>query len=74
MTVEKGSPLTGIRVVEVSLGVSVVGAGLASSLPGALLRDLGADVVRVQSARRSTLDAGVEFPRVGSRQGDHRGR
>jgi len=28
MTVEKGSPLTGIRVVEVSLGVSVVGAGL----------------------------------------------
>jgi crotonobetainyl-CoA:carnitine CoA-transferase CaiB-like acyl-CoA transferase len=67
MTVEKGSPLTGIRVVEVSLGVSVVGAGLASSLPGALMRDLGADVVRVQSARRSTLDAGVEFARVWDR-------
>ena len=67
MTVEKGSPLTGIRVVEVSLGVSVVGAGLVSSLPGALMRDLGADVVRVQSARRSTLDAGVEFARVWDR-------
>ncbi len=67
MTVEKGSPLTGLRVVEASLGVSVVGAGLASSLPGALMRDLGADVVRVQSARRPTLDTGVEFARVWDR-------
>ena len=43
------SPLAGIRVVEAALGVSAVGAGLASSLPGTLLRDLGADVIRVQS-------------------------
>ena len=43
MTVEKGSPLSGLRVVEVSLGVSAVGAGLAASLPGALLRDFGAE-------------------------------
>jgi crotonobetainyl-CoA:carnitine CoA-transferase CaiB-like acyl-CoA transferase len=57
-------PLTGLRVVEVALGVSVVGAGLAHSLPGALMRDFGAQVTRVRSAQRSTLDAGVEFDRV----------
>jgi crotonobetainyl-CoA:carnitine CoA-transferase CaiB-like acyl-CoA transferase len=57
-------PLAGLRVVEVALGTTVVGAGMASSLPGALLRDFGAEVVRVQSARRFTLDADVEFARV----------
>jgi crotonobetainyl-CoA:carnitine CoA-transferase CaiB-like acyl-CoA transferase len=57
-------PLNGLRVVEVSLHVSAVGAGMAASLPGALLRDLGADVIRVQGAHRSTLDAGVEFARA----------
>lgn len=55
--------LAGLRVVEVALGVSAVGAGLAGSLPGSLLRDLGADVVRVRSRRRPTLDAGVESAR-----------
>src|SRR6266704_4724124 len=57
------TPLAGLQVVEVALGVSAVGAGLASSLPGSLVRDLGADVVRVRSRRRPTLDAGVEFAR-----------
>jgi len=57
------TPLAGLQVVEVALGVSAVGAGLAGSLPGSLLRDLGADVTRVQSRRRPTLDAGVEFAR-----------
>ncbi len=61
------TPLAGLRAVEVALGVSAVGAGLASSLPGSLLRDLGADVIRVQSRRRPTLDAGVEFARVWDR-------
>src|SRR5260370_34391677 len=60
-------PLEGTRVVEVSLGVSAVGAGLAISLPGSLMRDFGAEVVRVQSARRSTLDAGIEFARAWDR-------
>ena len=55
------SPLTGLRVVEVALGLSVVGAGMASSLPGALLRDLGADVVRIESADRSSLDGGLDL-------------
>jgi crotonobetainyl-CoA:carnitine CoA-transferase CaiB-like acyl-CoA transferase len=56
-------PLTGVRVVEVALGQSVVGAGMASGLAGALLRDLGADVVRVQSATGSTLDRGLDLTR-----------
>lgn len=41
---------------------------MATSLPGALLRDLGAEVARVQSSsRKATLDAGVEFGRVWDR-------
>jgi crotonobetainyl-CoA:carnitine CoA-transferase CaiB-like acyl-CoA transferase len=60
-------PLEGVRVVEVSLGLSLIGAGMAASLPGALLRDLGADVARVQSERRPELDRGVEFWRVWDR-------
>ena len=55
------APLAGIRVVEAALGVSVVGAGLASSLPGSLLRDLGADVARVQSRTCSALDQNIEL-------------
>ena len=61
------APLDGVRVVEVALSVSAVGAGLASGLPGSILRDLGADVARVRSRRRSTLDAGIEFDRVWDR-------
>ncbi|OHV39141.1 MULTISPECIES: CoA transferase [Pseudofrankia] len=60
-------PLAGIRVVEVAFGTSVVGAGLAGSLPGAMLRDFGAQVTRVRSARRPALDTGVEFARVWDR-------
>jgi crotonobetainyl-CoA:carnitine CoA-transferase CaiB-like acyl-CoA transferase len=61
------APLEGLRVVEVALGVSAVGAGLAGSLPGGLLRDLGAEVTRVQPERRSSLDTGVEFARAWDR-------
>jgi crotonobetainyl-CoA:carnitine CoA-transferase CaiB-like acyl-CoA transferase len=61
------TPLAGVRVVEVALGVSAVGAGMAASLPGALLRDLGADVLRVQSRECSTLDAGVDVSRAWDR-------
>src|SRR5215472_5973863 len=60
-------PLAGLRVVEVSLGVSALGAGLAGSLPGTLFADLGADVIRVQSRRPPALDVGVEFARVWNR-------
>jgi crotonobetainyl-CoA:carnitine CoA-transferase CaiB-like acyl-CoA transferase len=60
-------PLDGVRVVEVSLGISLIGAGLAASLPGGLLRDLGADVARVQSDRHLEIDRGIEFSRVWNR-------
>lgn len=60
-------PLSGITVLEVALGTTSVGAGLATALPGALLRDLGAEVARVQSAGRCSLDAGVEWDRVWNR-------
>jgi crotonobetainyl-CoA:carnitine CoA-transferase CaiB-like acyl-CoA transferase len=65
--VNPDAPLAGLRVVEVALGTSALGAGPATSLPGTIFRDLGADVARVQSARRSTLDAGIEFERVWNR-------
>jgi crotonobetainyl-CoA:carnitine CoA-transferase CaiB-like acyl-CoA transferase len=61
------APLAGVRVVEVSLGISAVGAGMAASLPGALLRDLGAQVARVQSEHHPTLDSGIHFSRVWDR-------
>jgi crotonobetainyl-CoA:carnitine CoA-transferase CaiB-like acyl-CoA transferase len=61
------APLAGVRVVEVAMALSAVGAGMATSLPGALLRDFGAEVTRVQSAGRSSLDDGVEFARVWDR-------
>jgi len=63
-------PLRGIQVVEVALGVSTVGSGLAVSLPGSLLRDLGAQVARVESRPRSTLDAGIELERAWNRGKD----
>ena len=61
------APLAGIRVVEVAAGVSAVGAGLAASLPGSLLRDFGAEVTRLQVGAGLTLDTGVEWGRVWNR-------
>src|SRR6516165_5747460 len=66
-TMVTAPPLAGIRVVELALGTSVVGAGLAASLPGALLRDFGAEVTRITTRTRPTLDQGVEFARVWDR-------
>lgn len=41
---------------------------MAASLPGMLLGDLGAEVARVQSVHRSTLDTDLEFGRVWDRK------
>ncbi|KPM51680.1 carnitine dehydratase [Frankia sp. R43] len=65
--IDDAAALSGLRVVDISLGTSAVGSGLASNLPGVLLRDLGAEVTRVRSAHRSTLDTGVDFERVWQR-------
>ena len=61
------APLSGVRVVEVAIGTSAVGSGLAVSLPGSLLRDLGADVARVESVVPPSLDAGTELARAWNR-------
>jgi crotonobetainyl-CoA:carnitine CoA-transferase CaiB-like acyl-CoA transferase len=66
-TMMRTQPLEGIRVVELAIGTSVVGAGLAASLPGALLRDFGAEVTRITAGGHLTLDEGVEFTRVWDR-------
>jgi len=63
-------PLAGVRVLEVALGVSAVGSGPAVSLPGSLLRDLGAEVARVESAVPATLDRGLRLGRAASRGKD----
>jgi crotonobetainyl-CoA:carnitine CoA-transferase CaiB-like acyl-CoA transferase len=57
----QSGPLDGVRVVEAGPGETVVGAGMAISLPGALLRDLGAEVIAVRSSASASLDRGVEF-------------
>src|SRR5215472_7820491 len=64
------APLSGVRVVEVAIGTSAVGSGLAVSLPGSLLRDLGAEVARIESKTPSTLDAGIELTRAWNRGKD----
>jgi crotonobetainyl-CoA:carnitine CoA-transferase CaiB-like acyl-CoA transferase len=64
------APLEGVRVIEVAAGATRVGAGLAASLPGSLLRDFGADVKRVQPASPPSLDAGVEWGRTWDRGKD----
>jgi crotonobetainyl-CoA:carnitine CoA-transferase CaiB-like acyl-CoA transferase len=60
-------PLAGIRFVEIALGTSMVGAGMATCLPGRLLSDFGADVVRVQPRHGPGLDDGVAWDRVWNR-------
>jgi crotonobetainyl-CoA:carnitine CoA-transferase CaiB-like acyl-CoA transferase len=63
MADDSGSALAGVRVVEFAPGLSVVGAGMATNFPGALLREYGAEVTRVRTSERFTLDEGIEFER-----------
>ncbi|AHH20929.1 CoA-transferase family III protein [Nocardia nova SH22a] len=56
-------PCAGLTVVEVAVGVSDLGLGLAGGLPGMLLAGLGAQVVRVVGDE-VPIDAGVPWGRV----------
>ncbi|OBA44185.1 carnitine dehydratase [Nocardia sp. 852002-20019_SCH5090214] len=56
-------PCTGLTVVEIAVGVSDLGLGLAAGLPGMLLADLGARVVRVVG-EDAPIDAAVPWGRV----------
>jgi crotonobetainyl-CoA:carnitine CoA-transferase CaiB-like acyl-CoA transferase len=54
-------PLAGLQVVEVALGVSDLGLGLAGGVPGMVLGDLGATVTRVVDAAPAPIDAWVTW-------------
>ena len=56
-------PLDGLRVVEVAVGVSDLGLGLAGGVPGRLFAGLGAEVTRVVG-KPVDIDAGVPWGRV----------
>ncbi len=58
------APLAGMRVVEVAIGVSDLGLGHASGVPGRLLADLGAEVTRIVGPAPPAIDAGVPWGRV----------
>ncbi|ONH30891.1 carnitine dehydratase [Pseudofrankia asymbiotica] len=58
---EAAGPLAGLRVVEVAVGTSELGLGLAGGVPGRLLADLGADVVRVVGQASPEIDAEVPW-------------
>ncbi len=59
-----GLPCDGVSVVEVAVGVSDVGLDMAGGVPGMLLAELGASVVRVVGSRDVPIDNGVGWGRV----------
>jgi crotonobetainyl-CoA:carnitine CoA-transferase CaiB-like acyl-CoA transferase len=54
-------PLAGLSVVEVAVGASDLGLGLAGGVPGMVLADLGASVVRVVGAAAMPVDEGLPW-------------
>ena len=57
-------PAAGLQVVEVAVGVTDLGLGLAGGVPGMVLADLGARVTRVVGTAPSPLDAEVPWGRA----------
>ena len=57
-------PLAGLRVVEVAVGVTDLGLGLAGGVPGMVLADLGATVTRVVGTTAPAIDREVTWGRV----------
>jgi crotonobetainyl-CoA:carnitine CoA-transferase CaiB-like acyl-CoA transferase len=58
-------PCAGLKVVEIVVGTSELGLGAASGLPGMLLADLGAEVVRVGGgAGPMPIDRELSWPRA----------
>jgi crotonobetainyl-CoA:carnitine CoA-transferase CaiB-like acyl-CoA transferase len=60
----RSEPLDGVSVVEVTGGSSDLGLGLAGGLPGMILADLGATVVRIVDPAPPAIDAGVTWRRA----------
>jgi crotonobetainyl-CoA:carnitine CoA-transferase CaiB-like acyl-CoA transferase len=59
-----GGPCAGLAVVEVAVGVSDLGLGLAGGVPGMMLADLGADVTRVVATAPAPLDEHLSWGRA----------
>jgi len=57
-------PCAGVRVVEVAVGASDLGLGLAAGVPGMLLAELGADVTRVTGTEPVGIDEGLSWSHV----------
>ena len=61
---DDGQPCAGLTVVELAVGSSDLGLGLAGGLPGRLLADLGASVVRIVGTQPPPIDADVPWGRA----------
>jgi crotonobetainyl-CoA:carnitine CoA-transferase CaiB-like acyl-CoA transferase len=59
-----GQPCAGLTVAELAVGASDLGLGLAGGLPGRMLADLGASVVRIVAAQSPPIDADVPWGRA----------
>ncbi|WP_436789811.1 CoA transferase [Yinghuangia sp. YIM S10712] len=57
-------PCAGVTVVEVAVGVSDLGLGMAGGVPGMMLADLGADVMRIVGTEPVPIDAAVAWGRA----------
>ena len=62
--VRADGPCAGLTVVELAVGVSELGLGAAGGVPGMLLADLGASVIRVVGAGAVDIDREVPWGRV----------
>jgi crotonobetainyl-CoA:carnitine CoA-transferase CaiB-like acyl-CoA transferase len=54
-------PCRGLSVVELALGVSELGLGMAAGVPGMILSELGASVVRVVDPEPAAIDRDVAW-------------
>jgi crotonobetainyl-CoA:carnitine CoA-transferase CaiB-like acyl-CoA transferase len=59
-----GKPCAGLTVAELAVGVTDLGLGLAGGLPGRLLADLGASVVRITGPTPAPIDSAVPWGRA----------
>ncbi|HEX9033770.1 MAG TPA: CoA transferase [Streptosporangiaceae bacterium] len=62
-----GLPCAGLSVVEVCVGTSDLGLGLAGGVPGMILSDLGASVVRVVGSAAMPIDEDLTWRRAWNR-------
>jgi len=63
-TAPTGLPLAGLSIVEVAVGCSILGLGLAGGVPGMVLADLGANVVRVIGSTEPAIDEELAWSRA----------